>query len=275
MDDTQEIETQDEGVETQEAPAAEGVDSVKSRALRMGWKDQPEYRGPPEKWVDAETFMKVTDNHLGMKEKETKRILAEVERLNATVRKLTTGQAARIEREVARLMAEQERAVEAGDVKGYRAVSKEITDYNKELQEVTASNDAPSSDFAAWAADNQWYAEDESRRALADGIADKVMARMGWDGKSPPTRAMYDAVTDRVRSEFPHKFAQAENPRRKAGSPTEGRPAIAPSRNRAKGWDDIPADDRAMVKQERLIGRGGIYATEAEYAKAYWQEYGG
>lgn len=272
------IDTQETEVEQTQTDAPS---ELEERARRMGWKPKEEYRGPQDKWVDADKFMEITDTHMGLKDKEVKLLTNEVRELKQAMRQMVEGQALKVQREVQRrvaeLEAERDQAVESGDLKRYRAVSKEINDYTAELRDETA----PAQAFTGWLSENDWYETDEDLRAYADGIGPKLMAGMGWDGKSVPTRKMYDAVSKRVRERFPDHFGETkaeptQNPRRAAGSATEGRTTVVPPRNRSKGWDDIPAEDRNTVMNSRLIGTHSqaIYKDREAYAKAYWKTYG-
>jgi hypothetical protein len=47
-----------EAVETNDTGAQEAHQETEDKALRMGWVPKDQFKGAPEKWTDAETFIK-------------------------------------------------------------------------------------------------------------------------------------------------------------------------------------------------------------------------
>jgi hypothetical protein len=83
---------------------------------------------------------------------------------------------------------------------------------------------------------------------MAEGMNGKALAR---------------EVDARLREEFPHKYAKAENPNRSSAAAVEG--AGSPAKPRGKSRSDLPAEARATM--DRWVKQGLV--TEAQYLKDY------
>lgn len=205
-----------------EAPVARDYEA---EARKAGWKSEAEFpEGKrPVNFVDAETFVKKAEELAPFIRKENKQLRKELDALkkdiDTRVGKLTsvarTGyerEVANYEREIARLKGEQVKAVEAGDVDGFKALDKEIGKVP-----VPEKVDVPGKDAEAVAqADieakfketNPWYGEDEALTAYAQGHSLKL-AKDSMD--TLPIEQNMKLVEAHMRKLFPEHYKAKPN----------------------------------------------------------------
>jgi len=239
-----------EAVTTDAQPAPQAQDdapSAEDRAMAMGWTPKGQFKGDPDKWVDAETFVKRGEEFLPFLKANNRRLEQALEKGNAQLEqmdKALKGAIQHISRadkrayEAARrdLESELDRAAEAGDAAAVRAVTQDIVTLEKDTAD-KAEPAAPDEDpvFAAWKAANPWYGTDEVMTAAAVALGNRLYAE-GYTGK-----AQADEVTKRIKAEFPHKF---DNPNRRQPSVVEG--GTGQGRKPGKTYADLPPEAKAM-----------------------------
>lgn len=242
--------------------------SVEDRALAMGWTPKGQFKGDPDKWVDAETFVKRGEEFLPFLKANNKRLekrLEQAERgLERAERDLkqfgefhTKTETRAYERALREIKAELAAATAAGDAEAVDELAERMSDMKAEA--ASKAPKAPVHDAEIvdnWIKANPWYTTDEVMGAAAAVIANKLEAEGVTD-----TAQQLAEVTKRIKAEFPHKF---ENPRRREPGAVEG--GGSPPRKGAKTRSDLPADARSTM--DRWVKQGII--TEAQYLKDYF-----
>lgn len=239
-----------------DAPADPPADPVEDLAREMGWAPKDQWRGDPDQWKDARTFVRSTADI-------NRSISKEVRELRETTQRLARTSGAIAEREIARGRAELEarfaEAVEAGDVQAANQARREI-DHFERTQPVAAGDPV----VAEWRARNTWFGTDEAATALANAVA----TRLHQNGASPAQQA--EAAEREVRRRFPELFEQPEPKPQPKPQPavhnTRSRAAPAP---KAKTASALPPAARAAA--EDFLRRGRIKNLD-EYAKIYFEE---
>lgn len=241
--------TQDQTNQQDDAPSAE------DRALMMGWTPKDQFKGDPDKWVDAETFVKRGEEFLPFLKANNRRLEQALERANAKIAQMDTGLAKAIQqlskaeqraytRAKAELEAELEQYATAGDAAGVKAVTQDLVALERETaekaDEPAAEADEPEY-FTEWKSENPWFGKDKAMTAAAKAFGDDAVAE-GYTGK-----ALVKEVDRRVREEFPHKFTKPENPNRKAPAAVEGTGATI--RPRGKTFADLPPEAKVMCDE--------------------------
>lgn len=255
-----------------EAIIDQGADApeptIEDAAKEMGWRPKEEFKGDPDKWVEAETFVKRGEEILPILKAQSKKDrealkaatdqIAEMKKTFGEFKQYHSQTEKRAyERAMKDLEARQAQAVEDNDLKAVREITREMTDLSKDVRTDDSGNDlAKTQDeaFAVWVQDNAWFKTDAALRGAAIALADEIAA----DGLIDPAKQMAE-VSKRIKAEFPHKF---ENARRAAPAAVEGG---SPPRKAGKGWSDLPALERQTY--ERWI-KAGI-ATREQLLKDY------
>lgn len=247
-----------EGASESQAPQDDGP-SAEDRAMAMGWTPKAQFKGDPERWVDAETFIKRGEEFLPFLKANNKRLEQALERANRDIKMLSEHHSKTAQREYQRAMndiqARLDDAAANGDVQGVRDATDELVELSKEVAPAKpAKDDETDQIFEDWKAENPWYGKDTAMTAAANAIGNELF-NAGITGKAQATE-----VTKRIKAEFPHKF---ENPNRRSAAAVEGGGA---SRAKAsKTRSDLPADARAFM--DRMVKQGLM--TEAQYLKEY------
>lgn len=255
---TDQLETENtEATEATEVAAAPVEEAAEDRALTMGWVPKEQFKGDPDKWVDAATFIKRGEEFLPFLKAANKRLERELETVKKSMREFaefhTKTEARAYERALKDLEARQEAAAAAGDTQAVKEITKEIVGLAKEVSapKTNANKDV----VEEWKAENAWYDKDPVMRGAAFEIANELVEQ----GITDPAKQLAE-VTRRIKAEFPHKF---ENPKRREPGAVEGNTPVA---RRGKSRSDLPPEARSTM--DRWVKQGLI--TEAQYIKDYF-----
>lgn len=243
--------------------------TIEDSAREMGWRPKEEFKGDPEKWVEAETFVKRGEEILPILKANSKKLeaanaalkaeMAETKKAVAEFKQYHSQTEKRAyERAMKDLEARQAQAVEDNDLKAVREITREITDLSKDVRTDDSGDPYASPDHAktveAWKTENTWFGADVVLTGAANAIASELEAK-GVRGADQLAE-----VSKRIKVEFPHKF---ENERRRAPATVEG---ASPPRKAGKGWSDLPPEAKAFG--ERMAKQGLI--TKEAYARDYF-----
>jgi hypothetical protein len=267
-----------EAVENVEAgAAAEGADqhqdttpSFEDRALTMGWTPKEQFKGDPEKWVDAETFVRRGEEFLPFLKANNKRLEKALERSEAKLASMeqtmqrfaehhTKTEQRAYERAVRELREQIATSSAAGDVQGVLNATDELAELQAEAKaSAKPADNTPQADpeFEAWRETAQWYGKDKPLSAAFDALCAEVYE----DGYRTPKAGLKEAEK-RLREQFPHKF---ENPNRRQPGAVEG--GGAPPRKAGKTYSDLPPDAKAAC--DDFVKRGLL--TRETYVKDYF-----
>ena len=268
---------------------------VETRALEMGWAPKEEFRGDPEKWIDAETYVKRGEELMPILKANNKRQSEELSTIRNELRQtkeLLAASAESIEalkefnskvvrKEAAEKLGElKEALVEAkrdGDVEKEVELTEQIQEHKTALKEAEKKPDAKPNgkaaddytqnpDWKAWTAENSWFGKDRRRTALALGIADELK-------NNPETADLKGReLLDRVSEEVENVFGGSHRTVDKVEGGGRGSGGKG-----GKGFGDLPAEARAACERQaaRLVGKGRAFETAQEwrnhYAKAYFE----
>lgn len=223
---------------------------VEDLAREMGWAPQDQWRGNPEQWKDAKTFLKSTV--------EINRTLSkDVRGLRDTVDRLSRTSAVIADRAIADQRASLEQqfrdAVANGDEQGAFEAS-------QALQRVEAPQQTDH--LADFRQRNPWFDKDPEARAMCMAIGEVNK------GKSP--EEIFSLAEEAVRKRFPEHFQEAQ-PRQPQRAPVVSSPQSRSARPapREKGPGDLPAEARRAG--EDFVRRGRVKDL-AEYARIYFEE---
>lgn len=243
-DDAQKIEVA-ETAQT-EGPSAEVI----AEAERSGWVPKEKFRGDPEEWADAETFVRrgrEINPFLRKSNDSLKRELNEA-RSELNELKLTTKEFANefakmkenaYKRAIGELKAERRDAIKDEDLNRADEIEERIEELKEEAKTLPAVKaEAPKApDMTAyneWRDENKWYRpENEEVYDMAEVIA----LRMRKEDPSLVGKAFLDEVARRVKKRLPEAF---ENKNREK-APHEGPSARGTTKDK-RGYASLPAD---------------------------------
>lgn len=230
---------------------------VTQKARDMGWTDKADFKGDPDRWIDADTFVKRGEEFVPFLKANNKQLERKTKDLERTVAKLVKESAEigsrAYDKALRDLKAEHAAAVSAGDVATADDIVDQITDLKAKPPGTPADDFAGK--FADWKAENPWYDSDPDLQAFAFGIGEKLGAE-----KVPPEQQLA-IVTQRVKAAFPHKF---DNPRRREPGAVEG--ATNARRPGGKSYSDLPADAKSAC--DEFVAKGIM--NREKYAKEYF-----
>lgn len=252
-------------------------------ARHTGWVPREEFRGDPQKWIDArsyvergETFIPLLrksnselQTRLGSAEEElinTRRLLSvvqkEMEELKTESKESTLESA---EARKGQLYDAIAQAREENDVRKELQLREQLDDLNLEMRQIkakptTVASTAPADDrpwernpiHQQFMKDNPWFGLDQEKTSVALGYMNYLNSNPETKALSPQER--YSAVDKRIRELYP-----GSNPRRSGPSRVEGG---RPSGGRSGGdfgprFEDLPAAAREQCDKQapRFVGK--------------------
>lgn len=269
---------------------------VQKRAEELGWIPPERYKGPPEKFVDAEEFVRKGEEILPIIKSRNARLEASVRDLAAKVKEqedllrknaetmqaLEEFHTAETKRKVTEVRNELKRQIaeasKEGDHKALAEFTDQLTELNVKVKDAEAREKSKEEErkvekeeetpplspvFQEWASKNSWYGSDPRKTAYANSIA--VELRRAGD-RSPEGEFLLK-VSQEVEEMFPAEGRRAEKAasgRRSGGGGGGG-----------KTYAALPADAKAACEEftPRLVGKGRKYATVDEWRSAYAKQY--
>jgi len=268
-----------EAPDTQDdAPA---ISYEEKRARVMGWRPREEFKGDPDKWVDAVQFAENADKSLPLAKAEARRALelaersaAEAGQLRETVKRLTAFNA-KIEEDAYNRAREQLRrelieARHSFDADKELQVEDQLRalDYEQRTRATPQQREpepaAPRVDpeVAGWLEDagKTW-----GKNPRAVQVSQVVAQELRNNGEDSTGVAFLEKVKHSMRKEFPQFFDGMTNERRSNPPPVASGAGAAP-RSKGKTFADLPADAKQACRD--YVNRK--YMTEAQYVKEYF-----
>jgi hypothetical protein len=266
----------DNGPDDAQSPA---LRDYEAEARQHGWTPQEEFKGDPDRWTDAETFVKRADEVMPLLKKQNSNLKAQIDQLNRTVKRLAKAEQSAYENAIKELNDRAENAVESGDIETYRKVNADLTKLQKEA---TADVDPKAQDaaaldaFDAFRENNTWFDKgalasasevEVEARLYADRLAEKY-ARQGLPNEMEPSD-FFAKIAEETEARFP--LLKAKKTREKPPSAVAG--VTAPGAGRSsKTGANLPPEARRQA--ERFFNQGiikGKDLTDAlnKYAASY------
>ncbi len=269
------------------------IGDTEQRARAMGWVSKDEFRGPADKWRDADEFVRKGEEDLPIVR----------ERLRDTTRKLTdlekrlSEQDAQYRREISGLermttvaltrqreqieasyAAAQRQAVEVGDVARFDQLRRDEGEALQRLDQQAwqARNPQPQRCpiglpppegpiVDSWKQQNPWFLHNPEMNQ----VAQMAHVRIGRENPNLPLQDNLAQVTAYMRQRYPEAFP-GQTQQRPASMSVEGGSRVpANGGARRRGAGDLPAD--ARTQGERFI-KQGLFKDMSEYANEYWSQ---
>jgi len=248
---------------------------AETQAREQGWVPKTEWKGPVEKWVEAEvfldrgeTFLPIVKANKEKAEREAADLRKELAEQKTTLKEFQDFQNTILENtkkrhaeEITRLKSEKKQAAKDGDVE----LMVEIDEKIEEMAETSAPAPEPAQAPAVmsaddqkvwdeWTRENSWYGEHAHLKTYADGYAQQLVGQ--YEG-----REFLDKMAEGVKEVFPDAFTNPKRSRRDMdiGGPGSGKTG-------GKSFEDLPAEAQAACRrfEKRIEG-----FTEAQYLAEY------
>lgn len=249
---------------------------IEERAKNMGWTPQEDFRGNPDNWVDAETFVGRAETSLPIAKGTIKRLESEVKQLRQNMAEFAEFHRGSEERAFNRAMQtlkkQQIEAVELGDTEKFKAIQSDIDDMvqNHPIATGKPKVTAPQEDMKAivseWIKSNPWYEDDDEMADYAMRIDTRL--RNLHPDKDP--REHLELVTEKVKLKFSDRFDNGNNnnkSRRNAVATVEGGDNFATVNvSGKKGYANLPPDAKSQCDKfvaDKLL-------TREQYVKDYF-----
>ncbi len=263
--------------------------SVEQEAAHMGWVPQDQFRGDPEKWVDAETFVRRGQEIMPILRANNKELHGKVGTLESTISDmrakldaaLSSVEAMKelqvkavkdaVKRTKDEVLSGIRAAKEAGDIDAEMALTEQLTEVNQQIKDLDATppkKDAPATpaqpnlrdpSLVSWLEANPWFDKDPVKTGLAMGLAQQLKSdehTAGLTGK-----AFFDMLDEKLAEFSPSRRAA---PSRVEGSRGTGQGS---SDGGGKGYNALPAEAKAECERDaaRFVGEGKAFKTIAEW----------
>jgi hypothetical protein len=267
-------------------------EDIEREATGLGWVPAEKFKGDPERWVDAATFVQRGHDIMPILKKNNEGLREEVSVLRSEMTKtqqlLMDAQASltefqeyhkedskrQYERALEKLKGDKKEALRENDVDAVVEIDEAIRLLDKQetakpiKQPVAMERPDPTQapDFQAWLRDNQdWYGADKAKTAYANSVAQYLRAM------EPALigRSFLDRVKDEVAEKFGTSGARVDR--------VEGSRGGAANSRGGRSYADLPPEAKASCDKfgARLVGEGKAYKDQASWRKQYVNDYFG
>ena len=279
---------------------------VLKTAREMGWTPKEKFRGNPDKWVDAETYVERGEHVLPILRADRDRLRRELltrdEKIGTLTQQLTTTASivkdlqghfdTKLQSELAAqrksLKSQLKEAVEDRDTDAELEIREELDQLttaereaadrakkNKDKLTTPAPTDLDpqpklSDDFMAWQKDNPWYGgkEPEDRKRT------KAIMRIAEDLRDEGEKSTGRDFMDLCLEELEKTEGTSE---RRSTSKVEGGNPRNNGGSQTGSYGSLPAAAKAACEEfaQDLVGEGKVYKTlkdfQTYYAKTYFE----
>ena len=243
------------------------MSDYEDKARQDGWVPQDEWRGDPEKWVDAEKFVKKGEEINGILRSKVEKLESAIEQQRQTFQEFKSFSEKALEKErreaqvkIKQLESERAEAISEGDGQRFTKLDNEIQELRKESSKEPSRPADVNALADQWQSKNEWYGTDDDLTIYADGVAQRVINE-GFTGQ-----AYFNELTRRVKEKYPDRF---ENPKRAQPSNVEEPGVSKDSSSNGRSWSDLP--DEAKTAFKRFQQQMPDY-TKEQYLAAYdWE----
>ena len=261
------------------------IPEVESKARHLGWVPKDEFRGNPEKWVDADIFVERGEHIMPILRENNKRLESEVARLQALVQgsiesteELKRFHAEDVKRQIERTKAALKEEIKQARTEGDFDLEMDLQEKLAEVkampvqpQVVTDAVNAARAQapfnphLQEWMQENPWFGKDPRKTSLAVGIGHELRedpANVGLVG-----RKFYERVNQEM-----HDYL---NPRSASSKVESSRNSGSGRSSRERGYADLPSDAKEACDKDakKLVGPGKAFKDREAWGKYYAEQY--
>lgn len=248
--------------------------SIDDRARDMGWKPKEEFKGDPNDWRSAETFVamdplfkRIEEEKRARKAVESK--LSHMEQKQQDIQKfMQTVRESEYKNALAALKAEKKAALSDGEHDRVVEIDERIADVREQQKLDTVSRPERivpdqseiNAEIEAFVERNKWYNADEDMQVWANAKA-VALSKRGIHGVTAIRE-----IEKQVKEVFPQKF---RNSNRDKPSSVEGPSAAGTTKSASHS---LP-DDVKQIMKRTIASTPGM--TEEKWMKSYTKAQGG
>ena len=282
-------------IEDDGGPAPELI----KEARNMGWLPQEEYKGNPDKWVDADEYVekgkqvmpillannKRLQNDLLTSRNEIGTLKSEIAELREATQALQEHASVANKRDVvaakAALMARLEKARDENDLEAEMDVQEALAALKEKPEpkppaktpvKKDSTDDSVSPEFKAWAEENPWFngTEPEDRKRTKEFI--RIGEDLREEGNTLAGRKFFEAI----EKAYDEKYGEKQE---KAGKYESGNNRSQGRTNAAKSFNSLPPEAKQACREdeETLVGPNkkfkDVESWRKEYARVYWEQF--
>jgi hypothetical protein len=274
---------------------------IETKAKEMGWSPKDDFRGNPDQWIDAETYVQRGETLMPLIKASNRRLTEELstvkQELTKAKEQLTASQesidalkefnSAANRKAMKEAVSQTKAALIQAKRQGESEVEIELAEQLHKEQEALQEAEEESSkkgnqpekrpngadggedftksaEWRQWTEDNPWFGKDKRRTALSMGIADEL--RLDPETSGLKGKAFLDKVTEEVEKIFSPgaPSSKVESGGRGSGGGTSG-----------QSYSDLPADAKEACESQarRLVGADRAFKTKEDWRKHYTKTY--
>lgn len=247
---------------------AEPPRDYEAEARKHGWRPQEEFRGDPDLWKDAQTYVEAADEEMPLLKKKVKHLEREYEALQKSARRMESQFSKAEERIRTELRAQMEEAVELGDKNKFR----ELQEQHDKLATTPSplNGEDPAEQILAFREQNSWYDKgalasaselEIDARLFADREADRMIA--AGAPKTMPPSEFYRVLGEKVDARFPglKKRPAYQKPPSDVAGVTRGA-----ARTSGRSFNELPPE--AQKACDKWV-KQGLIKDRAAYVASY------
>ena len=245
-----------------ESPDGEVTDPIVEKATVQGWVPKEDFRGDPNRWVDAKQFVERGENIIPILKERNEHLAKEVRETKESVKELADFYKKAEERAYQRAVQDMEArklsAVELGDVQAFKEVEIERASLEREKPVFKTPPPEEPVQMQDFRKNNDWYEKDVELTSEADALG-VAYAKQGM---------AYDKILEKVQSAVkslhPEKFSNARRDTAPVVESVESSMGL-PRRSISKNYGNLPADAQAQCN--KFVKQGLL--TKEEYIRDY------
>lgn len=222
---------------------SEGIvvpDPVEVKARTQGWVPKEEFRGDPDKWIEAEVFNKRGETIIPIMKERNERLEKEIRGMKDSFKEFSDFHKQTEERSYQKALKEIERqklvAVESADTEGYQTAESERIELEK-TRPVAIKVEKPAElpEMQEFRKANPWYDSDSELTMEADALG------IAYAKQNMPYSKILEKVQNTLKILHPEKFT---NVKRDSVSLVESVSSETglPKKSNNHAYENLPAD---------------------------------
>lgn len=277
---------------------------IESQAKEMGWTPLEKFKGDPDKWVDAEEFVRRGEHlmpilrqnnnrlkqQLLQRDREIDTLKSELGGMKTALDKLethyTAANKAAAERAIESLKTQLKEAREDQDVDKevellsqiglaqdeVRRIGDEAEAAKKKSKEPPKQKPQPRDGvdpaLADWQENNTWFGTDDKKTKQFNRIAEDLRDEINESGET----LVGVPFLERCEELWKEKYGDGTPPSKTDGGKSNSGTAQGAA---VKGWNQLPKDakDACLADVDYLVGEGKRYKTLDDWKKEYVRIY--